>query len=163
MKARTGREKLLPGRQAPSFSLREADGAVRSLERILADGPAILAFFKVSCPTCQLTFPFLERFHRQAGGRFQVFGISQDEENHTKAFAREFGLTFPMLLDDPGEYPVSNAFGITHVPSIYWIDRTGDIRDLQEGFAKRDLENLGRSLGVEVFRPEDDIPDWKAG
>jgi peroxiredoxin len=163
MKARTGREKLLPGRQAPPFSLRDAGGANRSLEGILADGPALLAFFKVSCPTCQLTLPFLERFHRQANGRFQVFGVSQDQENLTQAFAQEFGLTFPMLLDDPAEYPVSNAFGITHVPSIYWIDRAGDIRDFQEGFAKQDLENLGRTLGVQLFRPEDNVPDWKAG
>jgi hypothetical protein len=31
------------------------------------------------------------------------------------------------------------------------------------GFAKRDIEALGQYAGIPVFRPEDSVPEWKAG
>ncbi len=164
MGARDGREKLREGQKAPAFALRGAAAEHRTLESILSQGPALVAFFKVSCPTCQLTLPFLERFHRQADGRFQVVGISQDSEQHTKAFAGEYGIGFPLLLDEAEQgYPVSNGYGITHVPSIYWIDSSGTIQEFQEGFGKQDIENLGKRAAVEVFHPGEDVPVWKAG
>jgi peroxiredoxin len=50
--------------RAPEFRLPRADGGEIGLEEIIAQGPALLAFFKTSCPVCQLTFPFLERIHQ---------------------------------------------------------------------------------------------------
>ena len=49
------------GAQAPSFRLTGVDGCERSLAEILTGGPALLAFYKVSCPVCQLTAPYLQR------------------------------------------------------------------------------------------------------
>jgi len=63
-------------------------------------------FFKVSCPVCQFTFPFLERLHKRYGGDGVTFlGISQDDARATQNFAKEYGVTFPLLLDESG-YPV---------------------------------------------------------
>ncbi len=42
----------------------------QSLEDILGKGPALLAFYKISCPVCQLTAPYLERL--AAGSALQV-------------------------------------------------------------------------------------------
>ena len=53
------------GRQAPPFELSSMEGKTHSLENLLAKGPVLAAIFKVSCPTCQYTFPFLERLYRQ--------------------------------------------------------------------------------------------------
>ena len=69
----------------------------RTLEDILAGGPALLAFFKISCPVCQLTAPYLERL--AANHAIQVIGISQDERSATRGFLERFGVTFPTLLD----------------------------------------------------------------
>ena len=57
------RKKVLvaAGAKAPAFRLTSLDGSARTLEDILAGGPALLAFFKISCPVCQLTAPYLER------------------------------------------------------------------------------------------------------
>ena len=52
---------LATGTRAPEFELKTLDGKKFTLRDELAHGPVALAFFKVSCPTCQYTFPFLER------------------------------------------------------------------------------------------------------
>jgi peroxiredoxin len=150
------------GAKAPSFRLAGLDGSVRSFEEILAAGPALLAFYKISCPVCQLTAPYLERL--AANSAFQVIGISQDDAGATRGFANRFGLTFPMLLDSSGDnYAASNAYGISSVPTLFVIERDGIVSRSFAGFSKRDFEELGARSGVSPFGPEDHVPEWKAG
>jgi len=159
-----GRQKKVSieaGSRAPSFQLKDLNGAVVSLDQILAKGPALLAFFKISCPVCQLTFPFLERL--SIGSSVQIIGISQDEAGPTQAFHQRFGVTLPTLLDPKDGYPASNAYGITNVPTLFLVEPDGQVSNAIAGFSKRDLEALGKRTAVEVFRPEENVPEWKAG
>lgn len=150
------------GSRAPTFSLRGLDSKTVSLEDVLTRGPALLAFFKVSCPVCQLAMPYLERL--AAGSGFQLVGISQDENSATVDFNRRFGVTFPTLLDSAKEgYPASNAFGITTVPSLFLVEPDGQVSNAFSGFSKRDLEALGERAGVATFHAGDNVPEWKAG
>jgi len=156
--------KVMPGAGAlaSEFDLASLAGGCRSLHQILSGGPALLAFFKVSCPTCQLTFPFLERL--AAGSAFQVIGISQDDGGDTQGFMRRFGVTFPMLLDKSEDgYPASNAYGITTVPSMFLIEPDGRIAAAFNGFSKREMEALGARAAVAAFQPGEQVPEWKAG
>ena len=85
----------------------------------------MLAFFKVSCPVCQYAFPFLERLHKAYGKKgVALVGVSQNDPKETAAFIKEFGVTFPVLLDPHESYPVSNAYGLTNVPTRV-LDRPG--------------------------------------
>jgi peroxiredoxin len=153
---------LEAGAHAPSFQLKSLNGGKKSLEDILAAGPALLAFYKVSCPVCQLAFPYLERL--AAGSSIQIIGISQDDDSSTQSFNQRFGVTFPTLLDQSKEdYPASNAYGISSVPSLFLVEKDGRITQSFAGFSKRDLEAVGERAGVKPFRPEDNVPDWKAG
>ena len=52
---------LSVGGKAPDFVLPTLSGIEVSLGEMTRSGPVLLAFFKISCPTCQYTFPFLER------------------------------------------------------------------------------------------------------
>ena len=150
------------GAPAPPFRLKNLSGAAESLEEILARGPALLAFYKISCPVCQLTFPYLERL--TASSSMQVIGISQDDKGSTEEFNRRFGVTFSILLDQSKEgYPASNAYGITSVPSMFLVEPGGNIAKSFSGFSKRDMEAIGQLAGVPVFKPEDNVPEWKAG
>src|SRR3974377_1386860 len=97
MAARHQHRLLTAGSPAPDFHLPNLTGGEAALRELIANGPALLAFFKVSCPVCQLTFPFLERIHK-AGG-LAVYGVSQNSARDTREFNREFGVTFPTLLD----------------------------------------------------------------
>lgn len=110
---------------------------------------------------CQLTLPFLERMAR---GSIQMIGISQDDAPGTNRFQQTYGLTIPALLDrEDAGYPVSNAFGISRVPSLFLVEPDGTISAVIEGFVKRDLEAIGRRAGVTAFGPKDSVPEWKAG
>jgi len=150
------------GAQAPRFELTDLQGAKASLDEILTKGPALLVFYKVSCPVCQLTSPYLERM--AASSTIQVIGISQDDRGSTESFCQRFGLTFPTLLDQSKEsYPASNAYGISSVPSLFLVEHDGNVAKAFNGFSKRDLEGLGERAGIPIFRPDDNVPEWKAG
>jgi peroxiredoxin len=156
------RRMLRSGSRAPVLELPSGDGAVISLDQIWANGPALLAFFKVSCPVCQYTFPFLERL--AAAKKVQVVGISQDDPETAREFARTFGVSFPMLFDELSRgYPASNAFGITNVPSLFLVGSDGTILLASTGFSRADLENLGRQFHTAVFRQGEKVPEFRPG
>lgn len=151
---------LQPGAPAPAFTLPALGGGSVASADLLTGGAVVLVFFKVSCPVCQMTMPYLERLHR-AGLR--VIGMSQDKAGQTRSFADEFGLTFPILLDDPKGYPASSAFGISSVPSLFTIEPDGRVSAVSEGFAKRDLGAMAQRVGTELFGPADRVPEFRPG
>jgi len=162
---------LTAGTKAPDFDLKTIDGKRFSLQDALRRGPVVLAFFKVSCPVCQYAFPFLERLHRAYGQNgVTLAGISQNDPKDTAAFMREFGVTFPVLLDQPDNYPVSNAYGLTNVPTVFWIGQDGEVEVSSVGWVKADFEEinrrmaeLGKTAPATVFKPGDDVRDYRPG
>jgi peroxiredoxin len=135
---------LSVGTKAPDFELKAMDGRRFVLRDELARGPVMLAFFKASCPTCQYAFPFLERLEKAYGHKsVQIVGVSQNDPKQTAAFTKEFGVTFPVLLDDSERYPVSNAYGLTNVPTVFWIGQDGEIEVSSVGWVRADFERLG--------------------
>jgi len=161
---------ILARHTAPGFSLKTPDGQIYSLAALLERGPVVVAFFKISCPVCQFTFPFLERMHRQYGGEgVAILGVSQDNARDTKDFCAEYGVTFPVVVDDKG-YPVSNAYGLTNVPTIFLIESGGKVRISSMGFDRKDLEEIAAEFaerrhiaGTPLFRPGEVVPDHKPG
>ena len=162
---------LAGGAKAPEFELKTLDGKQFSLGAELARGPVVLAFFKVSCPTCQYALPFLERLYKAYGQKgVTLLGISQNDAKDTTAFTKQFGVTFPILLDDTHTYPVSNAYGLTNVPTIFWIGQDGEIEVSSVGWVKADFEHIDRKMAESgktgpalVFRAGEYVRDFQAG
>ena len=162
---------LASGTRAPEFELKTLDGKKFSLSGELARGPVVLVFFKVSCPTCQYALPFLERLYKSYKNKgVTLVGISQNDANETTAFCKDFGVTFPMLLDDTRTYPASNAYGLTNVPTIFWIAEDGEIELSSVGWVKADFELVNRKMAeigkiapAAVFRSGEDVRDFRAG
>lgn len=153
---------LEAGSKAPPFELRDLKGGIKSSSTILEKAPALVAFFKVGCPVCQMTFPFLERMAGQSV--LQIVGISQDDASATAKFNNRFGLTIPTLLDESkAGYPASNAFGISSVPSIFVLEQDGTVSSAFAGFSKRNLQALGNRIGVEPFKPDEKVPEFRPG
>jgi peroxiredoxin len=158
------------GKTAPHFSLKALDGKQYSLDSLLARGPAVVAFFKISCPVCQFTFPYLQRLaERFADKNVSVIGISQDDVRNTKEFNQEYGVTFLTLVDGSG-YPASNAYGLTNVPTIFLIDSDGTVKVSSVGFEKTALEKIAAELTQQqkvsaspLFRPDEAVPAYKPG
>ena len=162
---------LATGTKAPEFKLRTTDGKQFDLANELSGRPIILAFFKVSCPTCQYALPFLERLHKAYGkDGATLIGVSQNDVKDTAAFTKEFGITFPILLDDTHSYPVSNAYGLTNVPTVFWIAQDGEIEISSVGWVKADFEAINKKLALArnipaavVFKPGEEVRDFRAG
>ena len=161
---------IVPGNVAPGFSLKSLDGKEFSLNAALQRGPVVLAFFKVSCPVCKFTFPFLQRLYKKYGGDEVTFlAVSQDNAGASREFANEFGVTFPTLIDDAG-YSVSNAYGLTMVPTVFLINCDASVQVSSMGFAKADLEAIADALADHrnitrspVFRADESVPANKPG
>jgi peroxiredoxin len=159
------------GSKAPEFELKTLDRKQFSLAESLAAGPVVLAFFKVSCPTCQYAFPFLQRLHAAyAKNGVALIGVSQNGASDTTAFIKDFGVTFPVLLDEQPAYPVSNAYGITHVPSVFWIAQDGEIEVSSVSWLKADFLEINRKMAdagnaspQAIFAPGEDVRDFRAG
>ncbi len=159
------------GKTAPDFSLPGMDEKQFSLKDTLARGPVLAAFFKISCPVCQFAFPYLERIYRAYGDRnVSIVGISQNNKKDTAAFMKHYGITFPVLLDDTETYPVSNAYGLTNVPTIFWIAQDGEIEVSSVGWNRKEIEELNRRAGETtgqgakpVIQAGEDVPEFRAG
>jgi peroxiredoxin len=162
---------LNPGTAAPDFTLPTVDGKQFSLKDVLAKGSVAAAFFKVSCPVCQYALPFLERIYKNSGGKgITIIGISQDNRRDTNAFMKEFGVTFPVLLEDPTSYQTSNAYGLTNVPSIFWIEADGEIDISSVGWSRPDIEKIYQRIAEltggsapPLFHAGEDVRDFRAG
>jgi cytochrome c biogenesis protein CcmG, thiol:disulfide interchange protein DsbE len=163
---------LASGVRAPVIKLLSLDGKKFSLQDALKSGPVVAAFFKVSCPVCQFAFPYIERLFRTYGqsGNATFVGISQDNAQDTRDFIREFGITFPNVLDEKGRYPASSAYGLTNVPSIFLISPEGEIESSIVGWSKREMEELSSRLAgltaktaVPLFSPGEKVPEYKPG
>jgi peroxiredoxin len=162
---------IVAGNKVPGFSLKDLNGRDHSLSTLLENGPVIAAFFKISCPVCQYTFPFLERLHQRYGKTATFLGISQDDAKTTKKFNTEHGVTFPSALDESAKnYPVSNAYGLTNVPTVFLIDPDGTAKVVCNGFDKKGLEEIAaylaerqQSAPAALFRPDEKIPAHKPG
>jgi len=144
---------LAVGATAPDFGLPE-----------FKSGPALLAFFKISCPTCQLALPFLQRIADGAvANGARIVGISQDDQSGTDQFRRRFGISFETVLDPAPAYAASKRYAISSVPSLFLVERDGRISLASAGFSREDFEKIGGRFGVEVFKPGENVPFFRPG
>jgi peroxiredoxin len=162
---------LTVGDSAPDFTLQTMNGSRFSLQEALRKGPVVLAFFKISCPVCQFAFPYLEKLYTSyRSNTVTLVGVSQDGKKDTERFVREYGITFPVLLDDPQNYPVSNAYGLTNVPSIFWVEPGGEIQVSSVGWDRKEIERISSLMSelssippAQIFSPGEKIPDYRPG
>jgi peroxiredoxin len=162
---------LAAGTTAPDFNLKTMAGADFSLQDALARGPVVVAFFKISCPVCQYTFPFLERIYKAHGGsKVTIVGVSQNNKKDTAAFVKEYGVTFPVLLDEADAYLASNAYGLTNVPTIFWIAQDGEIEISCVGWDRKEVDDINRKAAEitggavkSIFEAGEQVTEFRAG
>ena len=161
---------LKAGSKAPTFKLPLLSGGEFELTAALAQGPVLLAFFKIGCPVCQMAFPFYERMFAAYGAGATLVGISQDIAENTAKFTEKFGITFPIALDDTAKYPVSNAYGLTNVPTLFWIAPDGTIEISSVSWDKGTFELIAEKMsagaklpGISMFTPGEQVAAFRPG
>lgn len=152
---------LTEGAIAPDFELPDLGGNPQTLDSLACGLPLVLVFYRVSCPVCQYTFPFLERLSKSDSLR--IAGVSQDDATGTAEFYRELGLTLPSVIERRG-WTVGSAYRISNVPSLFLIEPgTRQISLSDAGFSKATLEAAGRRAGIEPFHASELVPAFRPG
>jgi thiol-disulfide isomerase/thioredoxin len=157
---------LEPGAKLPALELSDERGAPVAP----SEGETLYVVFKTTCPTCALTWPYLERIGRAAeGGRLRVLGISQDDPQETRDFERRVGACVTAAYDRP-PYPASDALGVSTVPTLLRVAGDGTVAETVIGFDRARLESLARRAAdlagrppVPLFGPDENVPALKPG
>jgi len=119
------------GYPAPDFVLTTLDGEEFRLSAQRGT-PVVLNFWATWCPPCRAELPELRSVSERYAGQLAVVGVNQAESAATVAKSSpELGLTFPIPLDLQGD--VSQVYGVRSLPTTFFIDRNGVIRQIQNG------------------------------
>jgi peroxiredoxin len=87
--------------------------------------------------------PTLQAFYEKyKDDGFELIAINQEEALEVvQPFVDEFGLTFPIWLDE--DYEAQQKFNTMNLPSSYVIDRNGTVRLMWiGGISKKNLEKF---------------------
>lgn len=110
--------------QPPEFTGNTTDSRSVSLAG-LSGRVVLLNFWAAWCPDCRPEMPAFERLHREFFAQgLAVVGINAREETTTiRAYAKELGLTFPLISDPTGK--INSAYGVIGLPTTFLIARSG--------------------------------------
>ena len=149
---------LSGGSSAPSFTLPEVGGG--EVTDPWADGPVVLAFFKTSCPVCRMSAPVVQAI---ADTGVRVVAIGEDPPKALAAFAADEGLTLTTLSESE-PYPVSSAYGLDTVPSLFLVDEAGLVRDAVVSWDRDEWNRFAVAAGgSEVSNEADGRPAQRPG
>ena len=126
-------------------------------------------FFKASCATCDLAFPYLNSLRDAYPEGWHIWAVSQDPSDRSADYARRLAVEYPVLLDAP-EYTVSRLYDPPATPTLFLIGPGGRVEYTTHGFAKDDINEVAHRIaaytGAEprVIAPENDgRPPFKPG
>ncbi len=133
-----------PGRAGPDFILERAGGGTLRLSD-LQGHPVLLNFWATWCVPCRAEVPELVKAYAkyQSQGLIIVGVDLQEADSNVLSFAREFGITYPIVIDRDGDVKdVWRPGGpFNGIPASYFIDSTGVVQDSYPGQLTQDLLN----------------------
>jgi peroxiredoxin len=113
-----------PDMRLPPFKGQTVTGEEVSLAAL--QGRVMLVSFWASwCAECRPEMPMFERLHRDfATQGLTVLGINFREDLlRIQEYAKELGLTFPLVLDPGGE--IFRSYGVIGLPTTFLVGRDG--------------------------------------
>ena len=111
---------------APGFALPNLEGGGTTSLASLRGQVVVLNFWASWCDPCKDEAPVLEDWWQTEGqpAGVAMVGIdTQDITDDARAFARTYGLTYPLVHDDGSE--VSRAYGVSAFPETFVLDAEG--------------------------------------
>lgn len=119
---------------APDFTLSTPGGEEISLATFRGK-PVLVNFWATWCPPCRAEMPAIQRAYTEyAPQGLIVLGVNstaQDNPLDIAPFITEYGLTFPILLDETGE--VARKYELASLPSTFFVGRDGVISEVVAG------------------------------
>lgn len=134
---------------APAVELKDLAGKTVRLSELRGQ-VILLNIWATWCPPCRAEMPAIQRayeaYRAQGFNVLAVNSTAQDEAAAVAPFAAQYGLTFPILLDENGV--VTRSYRVTSLPTSFFIGRDGIIREvviggpMDEALLKTRIENL---------------------
>lgn len=122
-RSRINRNGLPPGTAAPAFTLPRLDGGELSLSDY-AGRAVLLVFSDPDCGPCNLLAPKLERLSKTTPA-VSIVMVSRGDRDRNRRKAEEYGLTFPVVLQE--QWKLSREYAKFATPMAYLIDQQGRI------------------------------------
>lgn len=118
------------GYAAPDFELMTIDGETARLSDFRGK-KVLLNMWASWCPPCRAEMPDMQRFYEeQRANEIVILGVNLTTAERSPEvvprFVEQFGITFPVVLDDEGE--VADRYRVSSIPTSYMIDSRGVIR-----------------------------------
>ncbi len=130
------------GRAGPDFLLERPEGGTLRLSD-LQGHPVLLNFWASWCAPCRQEAPALVAAYQkyQAQGLIVVGVDLQEADSKVRDFAREFGITYLLVIDRRGDVKDAWRAGgpFNGLPASYFIDSTGVVRYRYPGQLSDDL------------------------
>jgi len=119
---------------SPDFELKTLEGETVKLSSLR--GQAVLVnLWATWCPPCRAEMPAIEKVYNEYKDQgLVVLAVNmtyQDSFSDIAPFLDKYGLTFPVLLDESSE--VGTAYQLRSLPSSFFIDRAGIIKEVVIG------------------------------
>jgi cytochrome c biogenesis protein CcmG/thiol:disulfide interchange protein DsbE len=120
------------GQTAPQIAAVAVDGSPIDLDA-LRGNVVLINFWATWCPPCRAEMPAIEAaYQAYAAQGFEVIAVTNDQNPElVPLFLREFGLTFPAVLDR--DNAINAAYRVNGLPTSLFIDRSGTVRAVHHG------------------------------
>ena len=119
---------------APDFRLTLLGGGEVALSELRGQ-VVIVNLWASWCPPCRAEMPALQEAYEAYRDRgLEILAVNttyQDSQAAAAGFVQEYGLTFPVPMDQTGE--VSRSYLLRALPTSFFIDRDGVIRSVVIG------------------------------
>lgn len=130
------------------IQMTDLSGKVCSTLDARRKGMLLLAFFDTTSPASRVTLPYLQKLADayKESGKLTVWGVSENDEATTRAFADELGVKFPILLDRDRYHAM--VYGLSGLPAIYLADGGGTVLRKLTGWSRAAMNEISAKVAV---------------
>jgi len=131
---------LAIGNIAPDFELTTLEGKTVRLSDYRGQR-VFINFWATWCPPCRAEMPDMQKLYEQTDVDIEILAVnmieSEKAEEDVAEFVKDYGLTFPILLDANSD--LATTYQVRAYPTSYMIDSTGRIQFIAPGAMNHDF------------------------
>ena len=127
----------------------------------------MVAFYKVTCPVCQMAAPKISQLAEAYPGR--VVAVGQDPLAELEVFSADYDLSVPST-PDLAPYPVSAAYGVGVVPTLFLVGEDDTVVDTVQSWDREGINRISAELAeltgaasAVISDPSDGLPLFRPG